>query len=185
LVIAIVSVADYAAFRKLVADLRVRRGLHKTYEFHYSHIPEVERTAFLEALREASFQAWLLVVDKRRLSENFKRRNQYDLLGKFVAVLADRLPADMAAGATMVIDAHSPASRLTRAIRVAISDTLRTSAIQPGIRRVRARPAHCEDGLQLADMLAGAVVESRIRGKMSRLTGRIMIIQFEESKVTK
>ncbi|MBM3149020.1 MAG: DUF3800 domain-containing protein [Chloroflexi bacterium] len=77
LVIAVVSIADYGGFQKLIADLRAERGLHKAYEFHHTHIPKTERAAFFDALRGASFGAWVLVVDKQRLPESFQRRNQY------------------------------------------------------------------------------------------------------------
>jgi len=182
LVIAVVSIADYGGFRKLMADLRAERGLHKAYEFHHAHIPKAERAAFFYALRGAGFKAWVLAVDKRRLPENFERRNQYDLLGEFIAVLADQLPAEAVENALVVIDAHTTTTELTRSIRVAISGALRARQIQPGIKKVRGRPAHREDGLQLADMVAGAIVESKVRGGADRLAGledKIRTVWFE------
>ena len=144
--------------------------------------------AFFDALHEASFQAWVLIVDKRKLSGRFKRRNQYDLFGEFVATLADQLPAEAAENALVVIDAHTTTTKLTRRIRVAISRALRAREIEPGIKKVRGRPAHREDGLQLADMLAGAVVESKARGGANRLAGlgdRIRVMWFEEGEIEK
>lgn len=171
LVIAVVSIADYGRFRKLIADLRGERGLHKAYEFHYTHIPKTERAAFFNALRGASFKAWVLMVDKRMLPQSFKQRNQYDLLGEFIAVLADQLPATAVENALVVIDAHSTTTELTRSIRVAISGALRARQRQPRIKKLCGRPAHREDGLQLADMVAGAVVESKVRGGADYLAG--------------
>ncbi|RMD66275.1 DUF3800 domain-containing protein [Candidatus Parcubacteria bacterium] len=183
LVIAVVRVADYTAFRKAIAALRAERGLHKGYEFHYAHIPEAERAAFFAALREASFEAWVLVVDKRELSAGFRRRNQYDLFSEFVVALVDHLPEEAVENGRVVVDTHSTTMRLTRTIRVAMSRALRTREIQPGIKRVRGRPAHREDGLQLADMLAGAVVEARVKGGEDYLVGledQIYVLEFEE-----
>jgi hypothetical protein len=111
-----------------------------------------------------------------------ERRNQYDLLGEFIAVLADQLPAEAVENALVVIDAHTTTTELTRSIRVAISGALRARQIQPGIKKVRGRPAHREDGLQLADMVAGAVVESKVRGGADRLAGledKIRTVWFE------
>ena len=188
LVIAVVNLADYAAFRRVIAKLRTERGLHRAYEFHYAHIPEAERAAFFDALRGATFEAWVLIVDKQRLSGRFKRRNQYDLFGEFVDTLVDQLPAEVIQNALVVIDAHATVTKLTRSIRVAVSRTLRAREIQPGIKKVRGRPAHREDGLQLADMLAGAVVETKVRGGVEQLAGledRTRVVWFEEGKADK
>jgi len=54
--------------------------------------------------------------------------------------------------------------------------------MQPRVQKVRGRPAHGEDGLQLADMVAGAVMESRVRGGADHLAGledKIRIVRFE------
>lgn len=134
LVIVVVSIADYGGFRKFMADLRTERGLYKAYEFHHAHIPKTERAAFFDALPRAGFKAWVLVVDKRRLPENFKRRDQYDLLGEFIAVLADQLPAEAVENALVLIDAHTTTTELTRSIRVAISRALRARQTQPRIK---------------------------------------------------
>jgi len=188
LVIAVVSTVDYAALQKLISGFRTERGLHKAYEFHHAHIPEAERAAFCDALHDVSLQAWVLVVDKRRLSGSFQRRNQYDLFGEFIATLADQLPAEAVENAFVMIDAHATTTKLTRRIRVAMSRALRAREIQPGIKKVRGYPAHSEDGLQLADMLAGAVVESKVKGGIDHLAGledRVRVIWFEESEAGK
>lgn len=186
LVMVFAMTTNYATFRQTMADLRARRGLHKVYEHHYAHIPKAEREAYFTALRAASFQAWALVVDKRQLSEGPKRMNQYDLFGKLVADLARRLPVEALQEAILLVDAHTTTTQLTRTIRVAISNALRGRGTQRRVKKVRGRPAHLEDGLQLADMVAGAVVGSKVEGTVDHLAGleeKITVWRYAESNV--
>jgi len=171
LVFAFAAVPDYTGFRRTIADLRVCRGLPRDYEYHYAHIPKVERAAYFATLHSIDFQAWVLVVDKRDLSVRFRRRSQYILFREFVTDLARRIPLEATRGISLLIDAHATTTRLTQTIRVAVSSALKTRGAQQRVKKARGRPAHREDGLQLADMVAGAVVESKVRDEVDYLIG--------------
>jgi len=124
-----------------------------------------------------------LVVDKRDLSVKFRRRNQYDLFHEFVTDLARRIPLEATQGISLLIDAHATTTRLTQTIRVAVSGALKTRGTQQRIKKARGRPAHREDGLQLADMVAGAVVEGKVENEVDYLRGlddKIKVWWYEE-----
>lgn len=184
LVFAFATIPDYTWFRREVADLRARRGLPKDYEYHYAHISKTERDAYYAALRGIDFQAWVLVVDKRTLSARYRRYNQYNLFNEFVTDLARRIPWEATPGIFLLVDAHATTTRLVQTIRVAVSGALKTRGAQQRIKKARGRPAHQEDGLQLADMLAGAVVKGRIGNGVDYLIGledKVMVWWYEEN----
>ncbi len=73
--IALVHVADYAAFCQSAANLRAQRRLVAHYEYHYAHIPKSERAAYFTMLRNTDLAAWVLIADKRKdkLEDEFKK----------------------------------------------------------------------------------------------------------------
>jgi hypothetical protein len=68
----------------------------------------------------------------------------------------------------LLVDAQRSDMVLVRGIRVAVSHALEEAEVAYGLRKVKARPAKEEDGIQIADMIAGAIVD-RLRGKRDYL----------------
>ena len=100
----------------------------------------------------------MLLVDKRELPAAFTRLREPVFYGAFLKHLLTRVPLSVVGVKRLLIDGEKKEETLVRAMRLAMSTTLRAR----GIERtpiLRAEPAHQWDGLQVADMLAGAVVE--------------------------
>lgn len=65
--------------------------------------------------------------------------------------------------------------------RVAISQALRSKGVRQGLKKVRGRKSEKEDGLQLADMVAGAIAEGEVKGGtdyLAKLQGKIRVYEF-------
>ena len=53
--------------------------------------------------------------------------------------------------------------------------------MRQGLKRVRGRKSEKEDGLQLADMVAGAIAEGEVKGGtdyLAKLQGKIRVYEF-------
>ncbi len=180
LVFALVFVANYSALHRVLCDLRKARGLPGNYEFHYTHASRNTRRAFFAAVEKVSFEAIVLVVPKREVPSALARRDQYTLYEQFVGELAAWVPVARFKGAVVYMDARSTRNEIVRAVRRGISAARRARGVRRGPRKVRGKPAHAEDGLQLADMIAGAVVE-REEGEQDYLRDmeeRIEVIHY-------
>ena len=180
LVFALVSVTDYPALRQALCDLREARGLPRNYEFHYTHVSRGTRRAFFAAVRQVPFEAVVLVVPKREIPRSLARRNRYARYEHFVAELAAWASVASFKDAIVYVDARSTRNEIVRAVRRGISAACRARGAQRGPRKVRGKPAHAEDGLQLADMIASAVAEREEGGQgyLRGLKERIGVIRY-------
>ncbi len=181
LVLAFATVPNYQDFRQAMQMLRIRRQIARSYEYHYAHIAHAERSAYFAALHHTEFHSWVLVVDKRRLPARLRRYNQYDLLAEFTYGLARRIPAEVFRDAILIVDTEPAKRKLVQAVRTAVSRALSERRAGRGIRKARGRPAHQEDGLQLADMIAGAVVSDVVKGHpayLQRVKGQVIVWHY-------
>ena len=120
--------------------------------------------AFFAALLNLPWDGAVLLVDKRELPVEFEKMREPLFYGHFVGHLVARAPTPVLHVKRLLVDESRKQSEITRAMRSAMSPVLRAR----GIRRtpkVRGEPAHQWDGLQVADMLAGAVRERETGGK--------------------
>ena len=133
-------------------------------------------------LRDVAFSAWVLLLDKQQLAWSFRQRNQYDFFGELIRALTWQIPPEVVVNSVLLIDDRAAVTKLTQTIRVAVSAVLRARRVQPGIKKARGRPAHQEDGLQLADMLAGAAIAAVTETSAQRSTDwamKVKMVWFE------
>jgi len=79
--------------------------------------------------------------------------------GHFVADLIIKAEPASIDRALLLVDAQRSDVVLVRGIRTAISRTLKGAGATYQLKKVKPRPAAEEDGLQIADMIAGAMVD--------------------------
>lgn len=68
-----------------IKRLRQRLGLHERFEFKFNKTDDYRRLPFLEAVRDAPFRVWVMVVDKRRLYSDHLKRSKESFYGYFVS----------------------------------------------------------------------------------------------------
>lgn len=152
---------DEVRFAAAIAALRRSLKLPDTYEYHYTKIRPPIRLAYFAKLRRLEFEAWGVCADKRKIPQEYGRCSSDELLCKLASEVARQIPETLIAGAALVIDDKAAKTKTTQAVRVAVSRVLEERRLERRLAGARGLPAHRHDGLQLADMLAGALRESR------------------------
>jgi len=168
LIFVVVLCVEYGDLKQSLSELRRALNLPQDYEFHYVETPRRVREAFFRMLAGVPFAAQALLVHKRQLAQSLARTRGRDVLGRFIAELMVRVPSDSMEGAILLVDGDKVAGALTRVIRVSISRETKAKRIKRGLKKVKGRPSHQEDGLQVADMLAGAIA-GREKGEVDYL----------------
>ena len=168
LVLALVSSTDYGRVRKTLASLRRKLALSPLFEFHYMQTPPELKGAFFDVLTGLAFSSEILVAHKPSLPLSFRRMREAEIYGHFVSDLLLRADQTIIEQALLLVDAQRSDVVLVRCIRVAVSHALEGAKVTYGLRKVKARPAREEDGIQIADMIAGAMV-NRLEGKRDYL----------------
>lgn len=168
LVLALVSSTDYGRVRKTLVSLRRELGLSPLFEFHYRQTPPELKEAFFDVLTGSPFSSDILVVHKPSLPRSFVRMKEAEIYGHFASDLILRTGQTTVEQALLLVDAQRSDMVLVRGIRVAVSFALEEAEVAYGVRKVKARPAREEDGIQIADMIAGAMVD-RLEGKRDYL----------------
>lgn len=165
LILALVSSIEYRQVRRRLVRLRKQLRLSPHFEFHYKQTPSDLKATFFNTLSSLDFSAEVLIVHKPSLSSSFSRMKWTQFYGHFVADLvlgAERASVDQA---LPLVDAQRSDVALVRGIRVAISRALKEAEAAYWLPR----PAEEEDGLQIADMIAGTVVDW-LEGRRSYLS---------------
>jgi len=160
----LVSSQDYGTLRRGLLSLRGQLGLPGVFEFHFAETSIAVRTAFFATLLHLPWNAVVLLVDKRELPAEFKKMQDTVLYGHFISYLVADAPLSVVQVKRLLVDESCKQTQLLRGMRVAMSPVLRARGIQQ-TPKVRGEPAQRWDGLQLADMLAGAVVARETSGR--------------------
>ncbi|MBM3128246.1 MAG: DUF3800 domain-containing protein [Chloroflexi bacterium] len=154
LAVAIVQLTDTASLREL-ADVRRTFHFPPTFEFKYHKTKHRHRVAFFEAIKPIPFRARAVVVDKSNLPQEFIGLKGQALTVEFIARLVLRAsPLDIA-NDILIVDGNTP--KFIRQLRIRLSQECRkTDRVHP-FNKIISRDSGREDGLQVADMIAGAV----------------------------
>jgi hypothetical protein len=163
-VVAVIATSEPEALRQILADLRQRSGLPGDYEFSFhslSSAPLRQRT--FEALEGADFEGWAVVVDKTTLPDPFRVMSRLDFYLYFVAELIRVIPADRRDGATLILDEFGSAAQ----VRADLRHILKVRSIPRQFKRIMVRRSRSEPLIQVADLVAGAVLRRDARGDAS------------------
>jgi len=152
-VLAMVQLAERGPLPELAA---VRQALHlePTFEFKFHKTKPRQRAVFFEAARAVSFRVRVAVVHKARLAPTYAALTGPALTVEFLTRLTMRASDMEIASDILVVDGATPA--FLRALRVKLSEACRASRRVRPFKKIVGGRSSREDGLQLADMLAGA-----------------------------
>jgi hypothetical protein len=141
--------------RKTLADLRQRLGLHATHEFKFHKMtsPEIRRQVF-SALAHSEFEAWALFIDKTTLPKIFKTSESVAIYTHFISELLTIIPAKFQQDATLILDEFGS----TPDLRTELRRTMIKRHIPRLFKRVLVRKSHRESLIQVADLVAGAIM---------------------------
>ncbi len=151
--LAMVQLAGTESLREL-AQARHLLHLASDFEFKYHTSTPAQRKEFFQAIEPLQFRVRAIVVEKAVLGEPYARMNGLELTIHFITHLALRASELDLANDILIVDGATPA--FCRGLRIQISRACRErERVRPFNKIVGGRSRY-EDGLQLADMIAGA-----------------------------
>ncbi len=154
-VVAIVATQDADALRAVLVNLRRTETLVENFEFHFNALTSAKlREKTLTALRNADFLAWALVVDKTTLPFHLRDLTGMELYLYFVADLINRIPVEYRRKGTLILDEVGSA----KAALDKLKRTLKNHDIKHEFSRIFFRRSRSEDLIQVADLVAGAIL---------------------------
>jgi len=160
-VMAVIGTEEPDALRQMLARLRQTNHLPANYDFSFNALSARRlRERVFRALGEADFDAWAVIVDKTALPDIFRLTSSLDLYLYFVTEAIQLIPPARREGATLILDEFSPALDISAALR----RFLKTRNIPRHFKRVLAKRSQSEPLIQVADLVAGAVLRRDAQG---------------------
>ncbi len=154
-VIAVIATPSPEHLRSVLEKLRQDIGLVSRYEFGFHKLTsEKLRSRVFSVLSEAGFEAWAILVDKTMLGEPFKAMSGLDLYLFFVSELIRCIPNEKRAGGTLILDEFGYRDQTKDELK----RIMKARSIQHGFRRISIRRSQSEQLIQIADLVAGAIL---------------------------
>jgi Protein of unknown function (DUF3800) len=153
-VVAMVQLPDRTPLHPLI---RVRKalGLAPTFEFKYYSTAAAPKERFFWEVLSIPFRVRAVIVDKQQLPFNWRNLSPKELMTQLLIHLTFRASELDIANEILIIDGATPA--FCRNLRVQFTDQCkRQRRIRP-FKNIVGANSRNEDGLQLADMIAGAI----------------------------
>ena len=138
---------------------RLRRDLHllPSFEFHYIQMSQIQKEAFYQAIFPVYFRVRAAVILKDETPRMYRELSGFDLIVELLTHLTLRAsPLDIC-NDVLVIDGATDALR--SALRIRLSQECRKLKRERPFKKIATASSRTEDGLQLADMVAGAIRE--------------------------
>ena len=154
-VVAVVATQDADGLRSALINLRKRENFAETFEFHFNALASKKmREKTLTALREADFMAWAMIVDKTSIPLPLRALSGMEFYLYFVTELIERIPVEMRNKGTLILDEFGSAN----AALVKLKRLLKARGIRHEFSRIFFRRSRSEDLIQVADLVAGAIL---------------------------
>ncbi|MCZ2121083.1 MAG: DUF3800 domain-containing protein [Anaerolineales bacterium] len=154
-VVALVGTQDADELRSVLEDLRKRENYTKGFEFHFNALTTKKlREKTLSALQAANFKAWALIVDKTTIPEPLRILDGMDFYLYLVTELVDRIPLKVREKGTLILDEVGSAN----VALVKLKRMFKVRGIRHRFSRVFFRRSRSEDLIQVADLVAGAIL---------------------------
>ncbi|MEK7327986.1 MAG: DUF3800 domain-containing protein [Chloroflexota bacterium] len=177
--LAFACIASPASFTEPLNRLRGGYKLGDNFYFHFKNASELIKPAFFSLLAQTDITAVVLRVDKPALKQEWRKMRGDNLVAHFVAETVAEMPAELIDGAVLLIDGSRDEVALQQRIRATVSAKLRRVG-STLLKDIRVRPAREEDGLQVADMLAGAAASEHIgdNALLGYLRDKVKLVDF-------
>ncbi|MEW5940182.1 MAG: DUF3800 domain-containing protein [Chloroflexota bacterium] len=158
-VMAMVQMPNWEPISELAA-LREELHLAPSFEFHYVKMAAKQKQLFYRALPPVFFRVRAAVLLKDDLPDQYRNLNGFDLTIELLTRLTLRAsPLDIG-NDILVIDGATDALRSVLRIRLS-QECKPIKRVRP-FKKIATASSHREDGLQLADMVAGAIRERAV-----------------------
>jgi hypothetical protein len=140
---------------KPLVDLRNTLNLSPKFEFKFHQSKNRQKDLFFQAVLKTPFRVRAVVVDKVQLGASFKSMSPRDLTIELIIGLTMRADESDISNEALIIDGATPT--FCRDLRVALTERHKREERARPFKNIIGADSKNEDGLQLADMLAGAI----------------------------
>jgi hypothetical protein len=150
------ALVQVAVHQPIVEIANVRRDLNLagTFEFKYHKATKAQREVFFRSIQSLSFRVRATVIDKNRVPLELRLQGHPFIVEWTTRLILRATDLDMA-NDTLVMDGAVPSLR--RALRIRLSDECRRLKRERPFAKIITADSRRDDGLQLADMIVGAV----------------------------
>lgn len=153
-VLAMVQTPSWAPIDEF-AELRRDLHLQPTFEFHYTKMSPPQKQAFYQSVLPVLFRVRAAIVLKDRAPHQYRELTGMDMVIELLVNLTLRSsPLDIC-NDILVIDGATDALRSKLRIRLS-QECRKIRRVRP-FSKIATASSRVEDGLQLADMIVGAV----------------------------
>jgi hypothetical protein len=160
LVITLVATKDADRLRSTLVELRKQEGLADNFEFRFNNLASSKiLNKAISALRGADFMAWALAVDKTSLPKIAQYTVDIGLYFYFLVDLVNRIPVQYRNKGTLILDEVGSAQTAL----VKLKRMFKTLGIRHEFSRIFIRRSRSEDLIQVADLVAGAILRRDAR----------------------
>jgi hypothetical protein len=152
-VLAMVQLPERAFIQPLI-DLRMALMVSPRFEFKYHISTPMQKDQFFQAILKIPFRVRVAVVDKSRLGAMFANLSPQELTIELLVRLTLRASELDIANEVLIIDGAT--SVLCRNVRIHFSERCKQEKRIRPFKNIIGGDSKREDGLQVADMVAGA-----------------------------
>jgi len=154
-VVAVIATQSPDGLRDMLENLRKSSKLVGRYEFSFHKLSSDSlRSRVFSALAEADFETWAILVDKTKLVEAFKGMTGLDFYLYFVAELIHHIPSEKRSGGILVLDEFGYPDQTKEELK----RIMKARNITHGFSRISIRRSQSEPLIQIADLVAGAIL---------------------------
>lgn len=155
LVLTLVATHDADALRSVLIELRKQEKLPDSFEFRFNDLASSKiLDKAMSALRKADFMAWAMIVDKTTLPRIAQEMYTTGLYFYFLVDLVNRIPLEYRHKGTLILDEFGSANTAL----VKLKRTFKSHGIKHEFNRIFFRRSRSENLIQVADLVAGAIL---------------------------
>ena len=161
LVIALLKLDEPEGFYQGLADFKRRFGLPLTYEFSFHDTTNQPiKSRFFRWLASMEFEGYAVAVDKPELVDPFKAMVGRELYVYFLSEVISLIPWEKRIGATLILDEFDRGGKTL----LDLGRVLKARQIRRGFKKIVTKRSRSEDLIQVADMIAGAIMRRYTTG---------------------
>jgi hypothetical protein len=152
-VIAMVEMTKREHIQELAA-VKTRFFLPEPFEFKYHTTKERQKEAFFDSINSLQYYVRVAAIDKSSIPDEFTLLNGPAFVIELISRLILRTPMHKLNNHILVLDDVN--SSFVRDLRVKLSEECDKANRRRPFKKIASAHSHFEDGIQLADMIAGA-----------------------------
>lgn len=168
-ILAMVQLANRESIPEFAA-VRQQFHLKTNFEFQYYRVKQPFKEAFFYSIRNLHFQVRAVVLNKANVPPVLIGMSGTDLIVELLTKLAFRIPETVSEEAILIADSMTP--QLKQQLRMRLSDGYQVAQRKRLFKKLISQTSGSSDGLQLADMVAGAI-RHHITGRNSHYYAQI------------